>query len=330
MWPLLAHWCYLAPATARLACTYGQAGLYFRRRALRDLDLPPTILPDPQMHRRWRHYFGGAGFLCAVFCQLRGKRLRPAEIRRVCLLAALAGFFDDLTDQVCQDDDSGNRWRDNPEHYGRTADSSGFALHILQKIYASLLPEHLKAFKQNLHRVFNIETAGRQRQGAPVDQSELGALTAEKGACSVLLFRLLLDHPLADAERRALSELGSLIQLADDMFDLWFDRLNGTVTLPTLLLEKNDLKQLQDLLERQVSGTVRAFRQLPVGVYRRESTLRTVHFLVSISRVCLRHYHRLQKKRGTLPLDNRKAMVVDMARSGHRGQTVWEVMMHDE
>jgi hypothetical protein len=40
--------------------------------------------------------------------------------------------------------------------------------------------------------------------------------------------------------------------------------------------------------------------------------------LVSITRVCLDHYLHLQKKRGTLPLDDRSAMVVDMERWNNR------------
>ena len=52
-----------------------------------------------------------------------------------------------------------------------------------------------------------------------------------------------------------------------------------------------------------------------------------VHFLVSITRVCLRHYADLQKKRGTLPLDDRAAMVVDMEKWDNRLRAMRELLI---
>ncbi len=290
--------------------------MYFRRRALSDLQLPPSQQLNVKEIRRWKHYFYGTTYLAAIFGILREYPAGLNEQRQFNRLAALACFFDDLADTFRSR--SGESWQDNPEQYGQAADASGVALHLLQSIYQALPPDDLAEFKQFLHRVFNLETAGRQRTGQAVPAEELQRLTAEKGGYSVLLFRRLLQHRLSAPEQRALFEFGALIQLCDDIFDLWFDRQSGITTLATVLTEQNDLMQLRNRFERQVADTTCAFRQTPYPRRRVETALQTIHFLVSITRVCLDHYLHLQKKHGTLPLDDRGAMVVDMERWNNR------------
>lgn len=265
--------------------------------------------------RRWKHYFYGTTYLAAVFCLLRGYSLNGAEKRRFSLLSALACFFDDLADTARQTGSPGILRKDDPEQFGKTADSSGFAIHLLHTIYQTLPPENLSEFKIFLHRVFQLETDGRQQNGQALPLEELQRLTAEKGGCSVLLFRRLLDHPFSAAEQAAVFQFGALVQLCDDIFDLWFDRQNGIATLATLLTAQNDLPRLQEYFDLQTATTIHAFRQTPYPRRQVETALRALHFLVSITRVCLDHYRNLQKKRGTLPLDNRSDMVVDMERS---------------
>ena len=322
----LAHWYYLFRATALLASSFLQAGWYFRFRAAGDLALPPAQQLKAAEIRRWKHYFFGTTYLAVLFGALTGRRRNRQERRLFSNLAALACFFDDLADTFRANDDSGVLWKGNPEQYGRTADPSGRALHLLQNIYKNLPPEQLAEFEQFMQRVFEVETAGRQQRGPAPGLPELARLTAEKGGYSVLLFRRTLALPLPAAEREAVYTFGSLIQLCDDIFDLWFDRQTHTVTLATVLTEQQDLHRLHRLFEDQVAATIQAIRQTPYPAARRETALRVVHFLVSITRVCLRHYRRLEKRRGGLPLDERSVMVVDMGLWSNRWRAARALM----
>lgn len=300
-------------AAVFLASVFARTWITLRRRAVNDL--PPAVPAQwtPHERHRWRHYVYGTTYLAAVFTLLRGAGRTRAEERLFGQLAALAGYFDDLSDR----ETALNR-QDNPEQYGRAVDPGGRALLLLETLYRTLPPEHLPQFKTFLHRVFHVETGGRQRAGTDLPLAELRRLSAEKGGCSVLLFRRLLSHPLPEREETALFEFGALIQLCDDIFDLWFDRQQGIATLATTLAGRGDLRQLREIFEDQVMTTARAFRQMPYPRRRVETALCAVHFLVAITRVCLRHYFDLQKKRGTLPLDDRRAMVVDMERWKNR------------
>jgi len=363
MTTLLRHWYYLFRATVWLALAFARASWYFKNRALHDLALPHPESLTSKEKRRLKHYFYGTTYLSAVFCMLRGRTRTRREKHLFTNLAALAYFFDDLVDAFRGRDDSGILWQDNPEEYGHTADPRGLALHFLHNIYRELPPGDLAQFKDFMHRVFNIETKGRQNGDWGLGIGDLKRVTAEKGGYSVLMFRRVLSNPLSAEEQEAMFQFGYFVQLCDDIFDLWHDRQAGTATLATFFAEKNDVAELREIFEKQVGVVREAFlNSSPVstppptpplkgrgdvtlsrhilrlpslsgvgsGVGLTSGSAHTaraaIHFLVGITRVCLRHYEDLQKKHGTLPLDDRAAMVVDMERWGNRLRAARELL----
>jgi hypothetical protein len=317
---MLRHWYYLLHATVWLTLTFARAAWHFRRRALAALELPPSMTLSSRERRRWQHYFYGTTYLGVIFCSLRGRRRSGRERRAFTRLAALAYFFDDLVDTVPAA--RAYDW----EAYGRAEDERGLALHFLHGVYRTLPPADLDEFKRYLGRVFAIEAEGRQRDRRELDLPELEALTRAKGGYSALLFRRALAHPLSPAEQAAVAEFGYLIQLCDDVFDVWFDVGAGTVTAATKLLAAGEIGALRALFERQVAATRAAVLATPFARPRRETCWRVMYFLVALTRVCLQHYEKLRQKHGTLPLADRHAMVVDMERWDNRVRAALELI----
>lgn len=309
-------------AAAVLGLSFAGAAGYFRFRALRVLALPGGL--GAAEKRRLRHYFFGTTYLAVLFCTLRGRARSRKEKRLFVHLAALAFFFDDLAEAAGARDAQGNPGPDNPETYGKARDGRGWALHFLQNIQKSLPVSDLPEFEAFMRRVFNVETAGRQRETLSVE--ELQRITAEKGGCSVLMFRRLLAHPLSAAESEALYAFGLLIQLSDDIFDLWFDCRDGIDTLAVFFAAQNRLPELTQLFDKQVIAVHEAFRQMPYARFSVELSLAVLRYLAALTRVCLRHYQKLQEKRGTLPFDDRAALVVDMAHWRNRFRFVVELL----
>ncbi|MFN0213451.1 MAG: hypothetical protein ACKVT2_04280 [Saprospiraceae bacterium] len=322
---------YLFHASWSLSLAFGRAWWYARGQLARDLQLPKILAADNHEMRRRRHYFLGSTYLATVMGCLHKLNRSPDEIYLFANLSTLACYFDDLVDAVRTDERSFS-WKDNPEVFGIALDRRGLALHLLHNIYRKL-PEKGKATFQNyMHRVFNVETAGRQmlRKRWPLEQAladaspsvvqeepvldieQLKNITAEKGGASVLLFRSLLNQDLSSAEEKALYQFGYLIQLSDDIFDFWHDRQAGIATLATLLIERGELEQLIELYEQQVSVTHRAFRQTSFPSKQVETSLYSLHYLVSITRICLQHYLDVAREFSVLPLHDRTIMVVDM------------------
>lgn len=331
---LLRHGFCSLRAAVQLAWLFVRASRYFHQYGLQDM--PCTAEPRSAngcqtelggtRARRHRHYFFGAVFLGAVFGHLRGRALDHAEMRRFSILAALASFFDDLTDQTQHLQPPPNSLED----FGHRADPSGMARLLLEKTRAQRPPRHAAAFEEALQRVFWLETTAQRALADTSDRvtrshpvtPNLAAASAEKGGYSVLLFRLLLPELLAEAERQALLAFGALVQGCDDLFDVWHDRQRGTATAAVRDAERGDLAALSDRFEEQVADVLQTFRQLPISKNRQTSVLCTVGFLVAVARVCLRRYQFLKNKYGVLPLDDRRQMVVDMSQWQMRVQAM--------
>lgn len=313
----LRHCLHLLLATLRLAAAFAQAEWHWRYRMMRDLGLRDPSLLTAKEIRRIRHYTYGTTYLAVLFCLRTGRRRIARERYLFSNLAALACFFDDLVDAFRGQNGADWTLPDTPEAYGHAADPRGLSLLFLKNVCENLPPERLPEFRNLMQRVFRVEAAGQQRDAANfLKISDLEKITAEKGGCSVLLFRCLLVEPISKNEQGFWQEFGLLIQLCDDIFDLWHDRQAGTATLATFFAEQNDVRGLMEMFERQVRT-----------VAQKSDRIRgEIHFLLAITRVCLRHYAELLETHGNLPLDDRRRMVVDMERWQNRWRAAVELL----
>ena len=137
------------------------------------------------------------------------------------------------------------------------------------------------------------------------------------------MFRRLLAHPLSLAERQAILEFGYLMQLADDIFDLWHDRQAGVRTLATTAPREIRAVFLKEIFEKQVAETRAAFRKTIFPKSQVETALAIVLGIVSVTRVCIDQYLFWEKKLGAMPLDDRKKMVCDMERFPNMLRAGW-------
>ncbi len=309
---MLRHWFFLGIVFFRLVRTFFHAVWRFRFCFDKLLGLPKQTVLSNTETSRVRHYFLGTSYLSVLFCSLLGRKRTVRERQLFFDLSALAAFFDDLVDERRKKFKEMNIMAAvNPVRFAQSTDERDVALHLYDKLLQSLPPENLSAFQENLQRLFAVELAGQQKD-SETSFGAIGQLTAEKGGCAVLLFRCLLQPLPSEQEKKAWMEFGHLIQLSDDIFDLWFDRQKNIATPATLLAESGRVTELEALFEAQLARSSKAFFNVPASRWRIWQALAGVSFLSAITRTCLRHYRRFGGKQGQLPLGNRKLMVVDM------------------
>ena len=284
-------------------------------RRLRSRHFPTRDLPKhlTKERSRLKHYAYGSTYLAVLMGSLRNRSLSCRERFLFEQLSDLAAAFDELAEQYIRANPSLSR-PEGPEVFGRMLDPDGPSLRLLHSIETRLSEAQRAGFHTQLQRVFQVEMDGRQIvPGAGVlTLEELETITAEKGGASVLLFRSVLDPELSTEEADALSRFGYLIQLCDDIFDLWQDAQAGIETLATYYAARNTPEFLADKFEAQVKAVEIAFRRPPYPAGQQETSLQVLLFLVSITRLCLNHYRRLKQQHGVLPVHNRTLMVVDM------------------
>lgn len=328
---MFRHLFYLTRAVLWVILAFWRANWHLARRAILQLGLPyPDLLTGKDV-RRLQHYYYGTTFLSCVFCTLRG-RWRSAEEKRLFTnLSALSFFFDDLVDDFKKHGPGDTQPADNQRvecastdsniyGFAKTSDERGLAVHFLHNVYRQLSENYMMEFRMFMHRVFEVQFEGRRQRDEGLQFADLQRLTAEKGGNSVLMFRRLLDHRLTKAEKLAIHEFGYLMQLSDDIFDCWHDRQAGIRTLATTA---ESASQMTQLFENQVVVVNAAFRRTPWPTLNIETSLRVIHGIVSVTRVCLRRYSALEKRLGYLPMDDRKAMVCDMEKWGNMARGAW-------
>lgn len=326
----MLFWFARIRATFWLFGAYARALLHYRNNLWKNIDLPGNNTLDARERKRLKHYFYGVTFLAALMGNFRGHIRNKQERFLFDQLAALAFFFDDLSESFEAAGMDPAIWDNDPETYGALADQRGLALHLLGRVYRHLPPERHPDFRRYLFRVFNLEIQGRQQKTSIAAQNlsleSLLEITAEKGGASVLLFRSVLDEPLSGEEAEAFYQFGALIQLCDDIFDLWHDRRDGIETPATFLASSDDVVRLRNVFEQQRQRCHAAFLNTGRGKMQVDSSLHILHYLVSITRVCLNHYERLIKVAGRLPLENRTEIVVDMEKWSNIFSSVRELL----
>jgi len=319
---MFRHLFLIIGALFRLLCTFSKALWCFRYGLDRILVLPERARLSQIETRRLRHYFLGTQYLSGLFCSLLGRVKTTQEHKLFFDLSALASFFDDLVDAQRAIFESPNSSApENPTTFGQMADERKLALHFFQNITHRLPMENLPMFQNYLQRVYAVEIAGQQWT-KDAEICSIKKITAEKGGCAVLLFRCLMQPLPGIQETKAWMEFGNLIQLSDDIFDLWFDQQGNVATLATLLAERGRVGELEGLFEEQLTRAKRAFIETPVSKWRIRRTLAGVHVLTAITRTCLLRYQQLAGKHRKLPLNNRNLMVVDMEKWSNRWRSL--------
>lgn len=310
---------YLIIAGVWLIRMYGKAFLQRNRGLRKLLSLPENQQMSEQEWRRFGHYFYGTTYLAAFMCCLRGSARTRKEAQIFINLTALASIFDDLADTLSKEKLEHSQ-RQSPEFFGQAADTRGLARGLLAEVLRELPANNLAQFRKYVQQVFDAELR------VPTE-ADLSKTSAEKGGYSVLLFRRVLAHPLSPEEEAAQLAFGSLIQLADDIFDLWHDEHRSQTTLATAYAARGDCAGLGAIFEQQLRETQRALRRTPYPSAQVETTLAVLHFLASTTRVCLRHYLTIEKKYGGhLPLHDRTKIVVDMEKWPNRLRVAGELL----
>ncbi len=151
-------------------------------------------------------------------------------------------------------------------------------------------------------------------------QKELEDLTFGKGGNIVLLGMLASVPELVATEigHAAFYHVGTVIQLVDDIFDVWKDREEGQQTLATNF---TDIGELVNLFDKTVNETNRLLGQLPLPKNRIDTFLFEIKAFTSLGRVALAQLMELQKKSGgRFELNNftRRELVTDMDIWGNR------------
>jgi hypothetical protein len=178
-------------------------------------------------------YYGLAvpAILGEAFCLLHGKKMTPNERWASTAQGAMTGLFDDFFDkeylpkekinQLMQPGDPGDNTKSNEKL---------FSLFYKKVLDVSVDPA---AVQNALKLVYDAQVESKKQLEPAIRETEIELITFFKGGTSLLFYRTVFSPAINIQEEKLLYSLGGLMQLCNDIFDVYKDRESQVKTLVT-------------------------------------------------------------------------------------------------
>lgn len=202
--------------------------------------------------RKIEKYYGLAvpAILGEAYTALREQPLTYAERKTATYLGATTGLFDDFFERTNLSDAYIAGLYQLPESNTGQNDNERLAnicwLHALSGCYN---PDLLKACALKVHEAQIMSRA--QKVGQP-SKDEMLKITKEKGGYSVVFYMAMFYVAFPAEDEKLFYNVGALLQLENDLFDVYKDHRDGISTLVTKADSIANLRKLYSSKWQQV------------------------------------------------------------------------------
>jgi hypothetical protein len=174
------------------------------------------------------------------------------------------------------------------------------------------LPEKYSFYLEKLKIAQNQSM--QQVHKTPLDFSALLNLTSEKGAYSFLLYRSILQAPVSLKEEKCLAQIGYILQLTNDLFDVYKDVQSGTQTPVT---HCGDLNRFAHVFHEEIDNLTIYLKEAAPSNSVYESYLLYLSTILGRAYVCLEQLQQLTTHNNGIfqpEIHPRKVLICDMER----------------
>lgn len=244
------------------------------------------------------------------FTQLYGRHTRSAEQRNNKLYFVLSSLYDDLIDQQEATIEEIDRMFQDPVSF----QPRNFNEHVLIHVHLKLL-EAVKdklSYQELLRKMHAVQMESVEQFDPGIDHSRLLSITYRKGGYSLLMCRHYLVLPVLAQTDAVWYHLGAVIQMSNDLFDIYKDIQAG---IHTYANRARSYQEIKDLYDNQVCMLRNSIGALPV---KRLAKLRfsiLLSLIPALGYVALDNVQRIQARhKGLASLKElpRKELIVDM------------------
>ena len=262
--------------------------------------------------KKIRQYYGLfiPTILCSSYKHLYDEAYSEAERKRATLFGILTPVGDDLFDIDKLDVEAINEITYHPENYH----AKTFSAHIAKEIQSFMLTDvpSKKEYLEAAKNVYEIQLETIKQTDAAISDEELERITFAKGGYSVIIYHQIMEKPASEAMWKVLFYVGSLMQLGNDLFDMFKDLRDGIITLPDRCADYTKLRQLFMSRVKECNHLIYA---LPYKQYKKEEFAIAMHLIISRALVVIDKMIALEKQLGK-PLDyknlTRQQLICDM------------------
>lgn len=252
---------------------------------------------------------GVPAILGEAFCKLRGKPMSDKERWVSTCQGVTTGLFDDFFDDLKLPKEIIVKMIEEPENIKPQSSNEklflDFYLITLQKAM------HPELIKKHSILVKKAQINSIEQETPTISNARIKEITRSKGGNSVLFYRVAFDHLLSKSEEEVLFQLGALMQLENDIFDIFKDLKKGISTLPTSLSKASELK---DYYHEEMNRMIDLSYKMDYPKKQIKRFLDQVIFVINIGFTCLDQFQKLENSEGKFnsPFFNRKQLICDM------------------
>jgi hypothetical protein len=205
-----------------------------------------------------RKYYGLAvpAILGEAFAALRQRPLSVSERRTATYLGATTGLYDDFFEMTNLSDDYIKNMCLHPEIHPGQHDNERLAnICWRETLQGCPNPELLKALSEQVH---DAQIRSRLQKKGELDQSQILHITRDKGGYSVLIYMAMFYHSIPPQDHELFYNAGALLQLENDLFDVYKDSRDEIATLVTKCASIARLREIYSDLWQQFKSSIHA------------------------------------------------------------------------
>lgn len=277
----------------------------------------------PEDFKKITDYYalGVPGILGESFSILRGSPLLHRERECLTFLGSISGLLDDLFDDPHKSPFHLEEFILRPERMKPTTTHEALLLQFYKLGLENSPHPHL--LKQTAIKVFTAQKESTAQTAKEITPQQIEEITYAKGGNSFIFYRLGMEQRLEAAEQEFLYNLGGLMQLGNDIFDVWEDDRDGVRTVASICTNIPALRSDFQLKLEHTFALAKRTGYAPKNVerFRRIS-------LMALARVfvCLDQFEKLQKKSGdhfSIKEYTRKELICDMQKPGNQLKSMY-------
>lgn len=260
--------------------------------------------------RRMSYY---AYFVPAVaaanYSILLNRKLSSTERITMTRLAAAAPIFDDYFDAEVLQYDRLSKMIAAPEAFVATSTLESILVDLLILIKQSV--PNFSFFMKVCQSVFDAQIASKKQKNGQLHATEIRKITYDKGGYSTLLFKSVMAHEPIKGENEAIYHFGGLVQLVDDIFDMYEDAKENIQTLATM---ETQISSLTKAFTNDLLHLCTIFHSLGLAPKAVQQFLYLQLFFFTRTFVCLQQFGALQPTNTPFLVKkfNRKSLICDM------------------
>jgi hypothetical protein len=245
-----------------------------------------------------------------AFTLLHGRYTTQAEQERSIHYFICSTLFDNFWDDQTHTSEQIAQMMFAPATYpAQTFDERVFVASHLRLLQD--MPD-TTAYQQVLQQEFKAQQASMGQFDAAITNAEIERITFAKGGNAVLMCRYYLDVTPTPEEEQCWYLLGNLIQLSNDLFDIYKDLQDGIHTLATRC---TNAYEMETLFMQKVQQLQHNLQQLPYPRKRKRRFGMAMAATYVLGLVAIDQLKALQGNAPVLPDFKslpRKALIVDM------------------